>query len=298
MEYGKSKILACIDSTKDACLYFDNVIPLNLGHIIPWLNNGDLEAHEVLQRILPPALLDPSLPIGLSQATMLYIEAYVNVFPVSIGIEEGAKEEMDKRARHFFPLLTQRKDELFATLPDPVDTIFGTVTEKTNNDTNQAEDPAIILTGLKLVDTSHISWRDLLEIRKDKESIGKLRRLRTFIYQNYKDKSIAFIQDDLLNKIEIYKATAKYLGLKTTDSVFKTIFNSSSLIASTAATIFTALSGVPITIPLSLGISSAFMLGNIGLELQSHKRDLLKFKQDNPVTYLVDIKNIDKNCGS
>lgn len=289
MKYSQSKILACINGTKNACLYFNNVIPLNLAHIIPWLNNGDLEAHQILQKILPSALLDSSHPLGLSKETVKYIEAYVNVFPGSIGIEDSDKKEENKRTHHFFPLLMQRKDEMLATLPEPIDSIFG-ITEKTLEDNSQTEDPSMVLTGLKLVDTSNISWRYLLEIKEDKESINKLRKLRTFIYQNYKDKPITFIQDDLLNRIEVYETTAKHLGLKTTDSIFKIIFSSGSLIASTAATIFSALSGGPITIPLALGVGSTFMLGNISLELRSHKRDLFKFKQENPITYLVDIK--------
>lgn len=291
MEYNRTKILACIDNTKDACLYFDNVIPLNLAHVIPWENNDDLEAHQILQKVLPPTLLDNSHQLGLSAATLSYLEAYVNVFPISIGVEAGTKEEMDKRARHFFPTLLKRQDEMFATLTEPVDTIFGAGGNE-SNDKSGKEDPALILTGLKLVDTSEIKWRHILEIKKDKESISKLRRLRTFVYENYKNESSAFIQDDLLNRIEVYETTAKQLGLKSTDSTFKIIFSSGSLIASTAATIATALSGAPVTIPLSLGVSTAFMLGNIGLELRSHKRDLYKFKQENPVTYLADINQL------
>ncbi len=287
MEYKQSKVLACIDNTKDACLYFDNVIPLNLGHVIPWLDNGDLEAHEVLQRILPPSLLNTSHPLGLSNVTTSYIEAYINAFPISIGAQGGTDEEMKERALLFFPLLMHRRDELFAALHDPVDTIFGT---STLNDNLLTEDPSIVLTGIKLIDTSNIPWRHLTEIRRDKDSINKLRKLRTFIYQNYKDKPIAFIQDDLLSKIDAYETTAKYLGLKTRDSVFKIIFNSSSVVASTAAIIFSALSGGPVTIPLVLGVGSTFMLGNIGLELRGQRREAFKFAKDNPITYLVDVK--------
>lgn len=291
MEYNQTKVLACIDNTKDACLFFDNVIPLNLGHVIPWENNGDLEAHEILQQVLPPNLLDSSHPLGLSPVIISYLEAFVNVFPISIGIEAGTKKQMNERARHFFPILIKRQDEMFAALKEPVDTIFGTDSNGSKEKTCK-EEPALILTSLKLVDTSQIKWRDILEIKKDKESISKLRRLRTFIYQNYQDKPSAFIQDDLLNRIEVYETTAKQLGFKTIDSTFKIIFNSGSLIATTAATIITALSGASVTIPLSLGVGSAFMLGNVGLELRSYKRDLYKFKQENPVTYLTDIKQL------
>lgn len=287
MEYGNLNTLVCIDNTKDACLYFNEVIPLNLGHIIPWEGNGDLEAHQILQKILPNALLDASKPFGVTSPILSYIEAYVNVFPESIGIESPSEEEIKKRVKHFFPLLMQKKDELFSSLMKPVNTIFGT-----SKSQDQVEDPALILTGLKLIDTSQIQWRQIIEIREDKESIAKLRRLRTFIYQNYNDKPISYIQDDLLNRIEIYETTSKQLGLKTVDSSLKIIFNSGTVIANTVATIASIIYNEPIAISLSLGVSSAFFLGNVGLEFRSYKRDLFKFKQENPITYLIDIKGL------
>ena len=291
MEYGRTKVLACIDNTKDACLYFDNVIPLNLGHIIPWEGNGDLEAHEILQNVLPPALLNNSHPWGLTPVVISYIEAFVNAYPVSIGVKPGTEEEMTNRARHFFPTIIQRQNEMFASLKDPVDTIFGTESDRNNHISDKA-DPSLILSGLNLIDTSKIKWEHILEIKRDKESISKLRRLRTFIYQNYKGKSNAFIQDDLLNRIEVYETTTKQLGLETKDSALKVVFSSGSLIATAATAVMTAIAGSSVAIPLSLGIGSAFMLGNIGLELRSHKRNLYKFKQENPVTYLIDIKQL------
>jgi len=197
MEYNNKTTLVCIDNTKDACLYFDEVIPLNIAHIVPWENNGDLEAHEVLQNILPSSLLDSSESIGLKPSVTSYVEAYVNVIPQVIGVDEPFDED---RARHYFPILIKRQEELLSFLNLPVNAIFGSNRNPTDNN-NLKEDPALILTGLKLVDTSQIKWRQIIELRKDKESMKKLRRLRTFIFQNYKDKPMVFIQDDLLNKI-------------------------------------------------------------------------------------------------
>lgn len=288
MEYNPSHIIACIDSTKDACLYFENVIPLNLGHIIPWKGNGEPEAHEILHQVLPKELLNQSQPLGVSPYVLSYIDAYVNVFPISIGAPEGSKEEMNKRARHFFPLLIQKQNDLFESLSESINTVFGASTFQSEN---SIQEPALILSNLKLIDTSELSWNHLLEIKRDKESIKKLRRLKTFIYQNYSNKPLAFIEDDLLSRIEAYETSAKHLGLQTKDSAFKIIFNSGSLFASAAAAIFSAYSGTPTTIPLSLAIGSAFMLGNIGIEFRSLKRAEYKFKQDDPVTYIVENKN-------
>ena len=64
--------------------------------------------------------------------------------------------------------------------------------------------------------------------------------------------------------------------------------------ANTAATIITALSGGPTVIPLSLGLGTLFTLGNIGLEIRMHKRELNAFKHENPLTYLVELDKIAK----
>ena len=289
MKYRNPTTLVCVDHTKDACLYFSEVIPLNLAHIIPWENNGDLEAFDILKRILPASLLDSSHPTGLHALVLSYIDSYVNVFPYSIGISDSPfdKQASDQRARAFFPILMKRKDELIDSLGYPINSIFGA--GSVSDESDAIEDPAIVLTGLKLIDTSQITWRQIIEIRKDKESLNKLRRLRTFIFQNYQGKPTNFIKDDLLNRIDLYESTIKQLGLKTSDSALKILFNSGTLVANSVAAIASALTGMHVTIPLSLGIASSFLLGNVTLEIRTHKRELYKFKQENPITYLLDI---------
>ncbi|WP_428228736.1 hypothetical protein [Flavobacterium sp.] len=287
MKYKKSNTLVCIADSKNACLYFDEIIPLNLGELIPWENNGDIEAHEILKKVLPPSLLDSSNIQGIGSLFNKYIETYANVFPASIGIDISKnKEYFDNRTHALFPLLIKEKEKLLNSLSQPINKIFGE--DDFSNGSIQNEDPAFVLNGLSLIDTSQISWKHIIELREDKEALQKLRRLRTFIFENYENKSLNFINDDLLNRIENYENTTKKWGLKTKDSVFKIIFNEKTAIAGTAATIMSAFSGVPI----SASLGSVCLIGNIILEIRSHKRDLHQFKQDNPITYLIDIKKI------
>lgn len=183
------------------------------------------------------------------------------------------------------PLLIQRQNEMFATLSKPINTIFGT---GATNEQSAVLEPELILNSIKLIDTTDLSRKYLLEIKKDKEAMKNLRRLYTFIYQNYKDKPLTYIEDDLLNRIDQYATNTNHLGLKTKDAVLKIIFSSSTLVAGTTTAIFTALSGSTTTLPQSLAVGSTFILGNIGLELRSLKRDTYKFEQENPITFLID----------
>jgi hypothetical protein len=289
MDYNNTKPLACINSTKEACLYFDRVIPLNLAQVIPWENNGDLEAFDVLKKILPAPLLDPEHHTGLGPMMLLYIDTYVDVFPGSIGIEKFRDTALSsERARTLAPLLFNAGVYLLNSLPEPIDSVFGA--GEIQNTEVKSNDPAFILTGLTLIDTQNITWREILAIREDKESVNRLRRLRTFIFENYQGKPLAFIKDDLLNRIETYQDTAKKWGFKTQQSVFKIIFNSGTAISLMAATMASLISGNPPSISLSLGIGSMFLTGNIALEIGSYKRESHSFKQENPITYLIDVQ--------
>jgi hypothetical protein len=292
MDYNNTNPLACISNTKDACLYFERVIPLNLAQVIPWQNNGDLEAFDILKKILPASLLDTEHHTGLGPMMLLYIDTYVDVFPGSIGIEKFRDRALSsKRAKTLAPLLFNAGVYLLNSLPEPISSVFG-AGEIQNTDVKR-NDPAFILTGLTLIDTRKITWREIVAIREDKESINKLRRLRTFVFENYQDKPLNFIKDDLLNRIENYQNTAKQWGFKTNESVMKIIFNSGSALSVTAATIASLISGNPLSVSLPLSIGSTFLIGNIALEIGSHKRAVHSFKQENPITYLVDI--VDNN---
>jgi hypothetical protein len=289
MNYNKDNTLVCISNTKDACLYFDDVIPLNLGEIIPWRGNEDASALDILYNILPPTLLNPSAPEGLHPFVSRYLQIYADIFPESIGFNTSIdKEYFEKRSRLLFPLLVEQKDNITNLLSEPINEVFGA--NDFGSIESQNADPALILTGLNLIDTSKIQWKHILELRGDKESIKRLRRLRTFVFENYQDKPLAYINDDILNRIDIYESTAKKWGLKTKDSIFKIIFSSGTAIATTAATIASVYTGTPLSISLPLSVASTFLIGNIGLEIRTHKRDLSQFKHQDPITYLIDTK--------
>ena len=292
MEYEKSEAVVCLSDTKDACLYFNKVIPLNLANIIPIEGFNDLEAFEVLHKILPLNLLDHTHPTGLNPSVISYINAYVKAVPNSIGAE-FSNEESDQIMRANFPALMQMKNGLVDSLGQSVSSIFGADPDSDTN--NQQADPAFILSGLKLVDTSEISWRHIIELREDKESLKKLGRLRRFIFKNYQGMPTSFIEDDILEKISDYEDAVKRWDLKTKDSALNVIFSSKSVVEHTAVTIASIFMGKPLIIPFAVGLDLAFLIGKIKLEIRSHKRDLSAFKRETPVTYLVEVKNLNNN---
>lgn len=289
MKYNSQNALACLQDAKNASLYFDKVVPLDLGELIPVRDSGEPEMFEIFSKILPPNLLDSTKPRGVNPLVIGYTSSYLIAFPSSIGISELPNgETLEDRYKKSMPKLLTDMSELIHSSGCSASGIFGSIPDVTQDIVQ--EDPALILSGLKLVDTSKISWKQILEIRDDKESMNKLKRLRLFIYENYNDKPLNYIKDDLNQRIYDYENTAKELGLKTKESIFKAIFSSESTVGLTAAAIASAFLAAPIAIPLSLAIGSTFMIGNIALDFKSQKRELYNFKRDNPISYIVDIK--------
>lgn len=122
-----------------------------------------------------------------------------------------------------------------------------------------------------------------MELWENTKSVKKLWRLRTFIFENYQGKPLAFIKDDLLNRMDNYEEDPK-MGLKTKDAVFKITFNSGTAVAATTTTIPSIVSGVPIAVSLPMGIGSTFLVGNIGIEISAmlviKKRFKAQIKRD------------------
>ena len=138
---------------------------------------------------------------------------------------------------------------------------------------------------IPLIDTSEAEWEKIIEIRKDTNSINKLRRFKTFFHQNYSGKEKNFIQDDLLNRIEEYNNAVKDWGFETVISSL-TLINTS--VTSVGSSLVMALTGKPLEVAAATGVCVG--IGNIALRLAKEKRKLMKLGRDHPLAYIIDAK--------
>jgi hypothetical protein len=132
------------------------------------------------------------------------------------------------------------------------------LTEGTKNDFFAA------LTGLKLVDINKMSWEQVVEFRKDKDSRAALRRLRLFFSENYAGKDRAFIVDDLLSRIDRQEQVAKTWGLQTTLRSLAVAFTDRSILMTTVGGLAVAATGAPLPIAATAG--AIITAGSCGLE--------------------------------
>lgn len=75
-----------------------------------------------------------------------------------------------------------------------------------------------------------LSWDQVVETRKDKKAIVKMRKFKNWANQNLEGKSPAEIADILYSELEDYEDTLKKHGIKTTIGGFSTILSGASSI--------------------------------------------------------------------
>ncbi len=144
---------------------------------------------------------------------------------------------------------------------------------------------------LPVVDSSQISWQEVIDIRNDPKSRSNLRRFRSFFHKNFSGKSFSYIQDELLRSIENYRDECKSRRLAMRDGVISQLLTSTKALNlnMTAAAIFSAPSITNLPDQLK-SLSLIPILTNFGgmiLEYRKSNRDLQGFIDRHDLSYLI-----------
>lgn len=150
-------------------------------------------------------------------------------------------------------------------------------------------DPSFILTRLQLIDAGTISWPQIIEIRKDEESKKKLTRLRTFMFEEFSGKPLAYIEDKLAIAIEDYRLAANKHGAVLRHGALR-IAASENLMNAAMAGFLSAVAGC--SIPVSAAVGASALIAGAAVELHYVRRDQNATRLRNPVRYLIDLKNL------
>src|SRR5665647_433395 len=228
-KYSPSTTAVCFENFKEAALYFDRVLPLNMGRM-----QGDPDVGDILvgyPESVPSAALS-HLVDGVEGNTITYSHAtrVIELFGVKWG--EFARQA-EPYAKLWFPDHRNGEDQNVedeyrklqkAYLADAsvgdgpsVRQIFHDYAESlghgefcvvlpaTQECAGSQSDPSITLSRLNLIDATQADWRQIIEVRKDVQSHRKLARLRLFIHNNYSGCSFSYIEDDLSRRLEEYE---------------------------------------------------------------------------------------------
>lgn len=67
---------------------------------------------------------------------------------------------------------------------------------------------------IPLIDTSKASWEQIFELRKNTRALGKLRKLKIFLQDDYQGKEKDYIENDLAMRLDKYSDVCRDHGLE------------------------------------------------------------------------------------
>lgn len=285
MVYKSTHTALAWSDSRTAALYFDRVLPVN----IPDTYRTDTEDpiyYEVLKRLVPEALLDPHSRTGLASPVVSYVSQYLITFPEAAGVTSlSSGETLEQRAASTTPKLLDAFGQLVSSSGVRDFAVYGEHLDSVKPDENS--DPALVLSGLNLVDATKLSWRHILELREDQDSVERLRNLRRAVYKDYSGKPEAYIKDDIEFRISEYEAATKFWNLPTQKGVLEIAMTGEAL-AAVGAAVALALFGAPIAAAAAAG--GAIAVGKAALSIAARKREIELERRRNPMAYLVKLR--------
>ncbi len=274
--------------TKEAALYFDYVIPIysiidsfdpqtkSFTHHPPWrdLANTDMLPNELCTH----DFIDKLITVNSKTADFMIKTLR---FSNSVINEEEYNAATDSTSQ-----ITVKFLQEFQLIDMPLIVNSSTIAETRDS----SADISITLGAIRVIDISQASWAQVTELRRDPEARKKLRRLRLFVVENYAGKSKAFIEDDLLRRIDDYEEQVRRWGFETKQSVLAMLLTSKYLVGALSGSLISILFGAPAAAIASMAAGAVVEIGRVSLEV-SKKRFLLRNAlRDNPVSYIVDAK--------
>lgn len=312
-DYRPSSTVLCFENFKEAALYFDRVLPLNMGRM-----RGDSTVGDILigyPEEVPSAALSHLID-GIEGNTVTYshatriieftatrwvelakeVEPYVRLWSPNPGRlnDDDVRNKYRKLQEAYFADaaisgITPIR-QAFHRYANGIgfDRFCVAVPSATGTGGSQS-DPSITLSKLNLIDASQAEWRQIIELRKDSESHRKLARLRLFIHKNYADCSFSYIEDDLSQRIEEYERVARKFGLKTTLSSLSLLLDAKALQASAGAGLVAGLFGGPL---VGLSAAAAIEIGKIAVNIAEKHHDFKEWQSGHELAFIFDTKKV------
>jgi hypothetical protein len=320
--YSKSAIVC--GELKEALLYFDHIVPINLGLELAkeFLSHSPEKVEESFvdlfsadtatgptifrellsstsfraewgQELLPPRLAaDPQFLERLFAANQSLFNVLARFFKDDL-LRPGGMQPRELRVAlskfliqneivQSHALTVERFIEDYGLNEMPIDCSIDFISDADNHD----GDIIVKVKSLRLITTQSCSWEQLLDLRRDTKARDKLRRLRLFAYENYRNKPRQYVEDDIQKRIADYETVVTQWGFTTTQSTLNMLFTSKALAGGLAGSLISALFGAPTMAVVAATGGLALELGQIALEVGKQRFALRKLMAENPVSYI------------
>jgi hypothetical protein len=287
MQYQSTHTCLAWTDALTAAVYFDRVIPASIPDTYP-VATADPIYFEVLQQLLPESLLDPGAKTGVAHPVIQYVTHFLMTFPQAAGVRELREgETLEDRQQSGMPGLLSAFSNLVQQSAVADIALYGIPTKPGSQAADG--DPALVLSNLDLVDTSRLSWRQVIELRKDSDSVERLRNLRRMVYRDYAGKPEAYIREDIEQRLSEYEAAARLWGFPLKKGLLEIAMTGDALAAAGAGIALT-LFGAPIAVVAAAG--GAIAVGKAALTIAQRKHDIELERKRTPMAYLVKLKQL------
>ncbi|QVM99620.1 hypothetical protein JYG38_15310 [Pseudomonas rhodesiae] len=305
MNHHYASTILCFQDFKEAALYFDRVLPLNLGRM-----QGDPDIGDILvgyPESIPSVALSHLIDgiegnnVTYSHASRIieltserWVEFARNVSPYAKLWASDPRDEPshDPYVEHQKLLNAYLSNAQIKGAPPVRKTLsdFANSLGLSNFSvalpavtTGGQSDPSLMLSNLKLIDAKMADWRQILEIRKDDLSRRKLARMRLFLNENFQGKSASFIEDDLLRRVDDYELATKKFGFTTLTSSLSMLLDAKSLQTSIGTGAVAGLFG-----GLEIGLLSAAVieLGKVAINIAEKRHNMKHWQAGHEMAYI------------
>ncbi|MGA2605171.1 MAG: hypothetical protein ABSG14_13165 [Verrucomicrobiia bacterium] len=141
-----------------------------------------------------------------------------------------------------------------------------------------------------VIDTSKVTVPQIMEFRKDRETMNKMRNFRLFAYEQYSGKDRAYIEDDIQRRLSDYNEAVKACGFETMVKTLSFLFESKLLIGAFATSAVSLLMGNARLAMEAFGSGAILEVGRLSLEYARQRHELGKICRENPISYIADTK--------
>ncbi|UZD23466.1 hypothetical protein PBT90_08705 [Algoriphagus halophytocola] len=270
------------DTVKTASLLYDNVVLVHVSHFSnlyydPLDHDVPYIPYESGVKLIIHQIRNPNFETGGS------IADYFN--------GPDSEAEARKLIESHRQSLTDISDSCYKAASSKHLSVVPTWNDRSELDYLLPEENAMeafsaLMENVPQLDARNTSWEVISELKKDQESLEKVRRMRVWFHTEVKSKSFAAAQDLILSNMEDYKSSLKKHGASYKDGILEVFLKKENLTAS----IISALAGVQLAGAME-GIAAAGIpiLGDLVLQIRKSNREK-KSIQNHPFALLTKIE--------
>ena len=143
---------------------------------------------------------------------------------------------------------------------------------------------------IRVIDTDNVPLSQIVEFRRDKETMEKMRAFRLFAYEQYSGKDRAYVEDDVQKRLADYEDAVRSSGFETKIKTLSFLFESKVLLGALTTSAVAVLMGNPSLAMEAFGAGTILEVGKLSLEYAKQRHALRKICRDNPISYIADAK--------